>query len=305
MPTRTVHVILNPASGGGRAGRLRADIESGLRAHAVPALVHETQFAGHARQLAQDAVQAGASMVAAAGGDGTIHDVANGLLHSGQTIPLAIIPVGTGNDFSKMVPGTETRAQAYQTIAAPQIRYFDAGLATWDGGREYFVNAMGTGIDVEVVRQIMRLPPWPGPVKYLVGLLRALAVYRPVTLRARLGDEVIEHSVMMFAVGNGICQGGGFYLTPNAQADDELLELCVVKQIPLWRVPLVLPRVLRGTHTRHPAVVMRSFKHIRFESVDGRALFFQLDGELREPAQAPWLEISVQPGMLPVAMKGT
>jgi YegS/Rv2252/BmrU family lipid kinase len=305
MPTRTVHVILNPASGGGRAGRLRAEIEAALHARSLQVVLHETQSAAHARQLAQDAVQAGASMVAAAGGDGTIHDVANGLLRSGQSVPLAIIPVGTGNDFSKVVPGTASRAQAFQTIAAPEIRYFDAGLATWSGGCEYFINGMGTGIDVEVVRQIMRLPALPGPVKYLLGLLRALAVYRPVTLRARLSDEVIERSVMMFAVGNGICQGGGFYLTPQARADDQLLELCVVRQIPLWQVPLVLPRVLRGTHAAHGAVTMRSFKRIRFETVDGRALFFQLDGELREPPDAHWLEVQVQPGVLPVAVKGS
>jgi diacylglycerol kinase (ATP) len=304
MPTQTVHVILNPKSGGGRAGRLRDEIAHELAARGVNAEIHETRAPGHAVEIAGDVAQQRPSLVAAAGGDGTIHDVANGLLRSGLRVPMAVIPVGTGNDFAKIVPGAESRTAAYDTIAKPTIRQFDAGYVQWHGGGEFFVNGMGTGIDVEVVRQILRLPRLPGPLKYLAGLFRALAVYRPVTLRATLPDEVIEQSVMMFAVGNGICQGGGFYLTPQAKPDDGQLEMCVVRQIPLWRVPFVLPRVLRGTHGTHPVVTMRGFQHVRFEAVGPEPLFFQLDGELREPARASWLEIEVRPGILPVVVRG-
>ncbi|HEY0671618.1 MAG TPA: diacylglycerol kinase family protein [Longimicrobiales bacterium] len=304
MPTQMVHVILNPASGGGRAGRLRAEIDGALRARGLDVVLHGTRASGHARELAQLAVNAGAEIVAAAGGDGTLHEVANGLLCAGTQVPLAVIPIGTGNDFAKVVPGAHTRQSAYDIIAQGRTHLFDAGLATWQGGREYFINAMGTGIDVEVVRQILRLPALPGPIKYLLGLLRALTVYKPVTLRATLPHEVIERTVMMFAVGNGVCQGGGFYLTPHARADDRLLELCVVRQIPLWQVPFVLPLVLRGTHADHAAVTMRSFEQIRFESVDGRSLFFQLDGELREPPDAHWLDVEIRPAVLPVVVRG-
>jgi YegS/Rv2252/BmrU family lipid kinase len=241
-------------------------------------------------------------MVAAAGGDGTIHEVANGLLCSETRIPLAVIPAGTGNDFVKLVPGAASRAGAYAVIARPAFRDFDVGFAEWPGGSEYFVNGMGTGIDVEVVRQISRQPRLPGPVKYLLGLLRALAIYRPVTLRATLPDEVIERSVMMFAIGNGVCQGGGFYLTPHAQPDDGVLELCVVQEIPLWKVAIVLPRVLRGTHVTHPAVIMRSFGELRFDATGPGPLFFQLDGELREPAGAHWLKVEVRPRALRVVV---
>jgi YegS/Rv2252/BmrU family lipid kinase len=302
MPTQTVHVILNPKSGGGRAGRLRAEIERELSARGVDVVMHETRAAGHARELALHAVTDGAALIAAAGGDGTIHEVANGILCGGRAVPLAVIPIGTGNDFAKLVPGARKRAGAYDIIAHPAFHDFDVGLARWTGGTEYFVNGMGTGIDVEVVRQILRLPRLPGPLKYLLGLLRALAVYRPITVRAKLQAEVIEHSVMMFAIGNGVCQGGGFYLTPHARADDGRLELCVVQEIALWQVALVLPLVLRGTHGRHPAVTMRGFASLQFETTGTAPLFFQLDGELREPAGARSLEIEVMPGALRVAV---
>ena len=304
MPTQTVHVILNPKSGGGRAGHLRGEIERELNARGVSFIIHETLAAGHARELAAQAAARGASLIAAAGGDGTVHDVANGLLINGHDVPLAVIPIGTGNDFAKLIPGARTRAGAYEIIARPAFRNFDVGFVQWPDASEYFVNGMGTGIDVEVVRQILRLPRLPGPLKYLLGLVRALAVYRPVTVRATLPGEVIERSVMMLAIGNGICQGGGFYLTPHARPDDSRLELCVVQEIPLWTVALVLPLVLRGTHTRHAAVTMRGFANLRFDAVGEAPLFFQLDGELREPPGARWLQVEVRPGVLRVAVAG-
>jgi diacylglycerol kinase (ATP) len=303
MLAQAVHVILNPKSGGGRAARLRDEIDRELSARGVNVAIIETTGPGHARELAQNSARSGARIVVAAGGDGTIHEVANGLLCSGTRTPLAVIPAGTGNDFAKIIPGAHTRAAAYDTIARPFVRELDAGYVAWEGGAEFFVNGMGTGIDVEVVRQIMQMPALPGPIKYLLGLFRALAVYRPVTLRALLPDEIVERSVMMFAVGNGICQGGGFYLTPHARADDDTLELCVVAAIPLWKVPLVLPKVLRGTHAGHPAVTMRSFKRVRFEKAGTNALFFQLDGELRE-TKARWLNVEVRPRALPVVVRG-
>lgn len=304
MPTQPVHVILNPKSGGGRGARLRAEIERELESRGVRIELHETKAAGHAAQLAYDVARQQPAMIAAAGGDGTIHDVANGLLRAGSRTPLAVIPAGTGNDFAKVVPGAENRMRAYDTIASPGVRDYDAGFVQWHGGSEFFVNGMGTGIDVEVVRQILRLPQMPGPMKYLAGLFRALAVYEPVTLRATLPDEVIERTVMMFAIGNGICQGGGFYLTPHAQADDGQLEMCAVNAIPIWQIPPVLLRVLRGTHMRHKAVTTRGFSTVRFDAVSGAPLFFQLDGELREPKGATWLEVEVRPHILPVVVRG-
>ena len=302
MPMQTVHVILNPKSGGGRAVRLRDEIERELRARQVDVVLHETRAPGHAPDLAREAAEHGASIVAAAGGDGTIHDVANGLLRSGKRVPMAVIPAGTGNDFAKVVPGAQTRAGAYDTIAGGVVRNFDVGYAEWSSGSEYFVNGMGTGIDVEVVRQVLRLPQLPGPLKYLLGLFRALAVYRPVTVRVTLPDEVIERSVMMLAIGNGICQGGGFYLTPQARTDDGQLDLCVVQKISLAKVAVVLPRVLRGTHGTHVAVTMRGFTNLRVDHLGTAPLFFQLDGELREPAGADWLKVEVRKAALPVVV---
>jgi diacylglycerol kinase (ATP) len=294
MSTSGVHVVLNPTSGGGRAQRRGAGLIAELSRRGVEATLHHTRAAGHGAELAQSLALAGARVVVAAGGDGTIHDVANGILRSGTDTALAVLPLGTGNDFAKVVPGARTLPGALDVIAQPRVLRFDAGFATWPGGDEFFINAMGTGIDVEVVRQIRKLPALPGTVKYLLGLFRALAVYSPVSLEASFDMERMQRTIMMMAVGNGVCQGGAFYLTPNARPDDGRLELCVIDSVPLWKVPLVLPRVLRGTHAGHPAVTMQGIERVRFEARSTDPLYFQLDGELREPPQATWLNIEVR-----------
>ena len=299
---KTVAVILNPVSGGGAGRRLRPLIESGLAEHGVAASVFETSASGDAMRLACDLSEAGTAVVVAAGGDGTVHEVANGLMRANveERSTLGVIPVGTGNDFVKVVPGTRTFEQALTTIARGGARKFDIGHVRWDDQGEYFVNGMGTGIDVEVVRQISRLPRLPGVVKYLVGLLRALVYYKPVNLRAILDEQRLEQRVMIIAVGNGVCQGGGFYLAPEASPSDGQLDVCVVDDLRLPGIARVIPRVMRGTQKGDPAVLMRTARSIRFETLDERPLFFHLDGELREPAGLRALDIEIVPAALPV-----
>jgi YegS/Rv2252/BmrU family lipid kinase len=302
MRLKTVAVILNPASGGGAGRRQRALIESGLAERGVSASTFETGASGDALNLARDLAEAGTSVVVAAGGDGTVHEVANGLLRASVEVPstMGVIPVGTGNDFVKVVPGARTFEQALDTIARGNARSFDVGRVRWHDQDEYFVNGMGTGIDVEVVRQLGRVPQLPGPVKYLVSLIRALLYYKPVNLRAIVDEQRLEQSVMIIAVGNGICQGGGFYLAPEASPSDGQLDVCVVDRLGLPGIARVITRVMRGTQKGDPAVLMRTARSIRFEAADDRPLFFHLDGELREPPGLRSLEIEIVPAALPV-----
>jgi diacylglycerol kinase (ATP) len=302
MRLKTVAVILNPASGGGAGRRQRALIESGLAERGVSSSIFETSASGDATSLARDLAEAGTSVVIAAGGDGTVHEVANGLLRAGVEIAstMGVIPVGTGNDFVKVVPGARTLEQALDTIARGKARNFDVGRVRWHDQDEYFVNGMGTGIDVEVVRQLGRVPQLPGPVKYLVGLVRALVYFKPVNLRAIVDEQRLEQSVMIIAVGNGICQGGGFYLAPEASPSDGQLDVCVVDRLSLPGIARVITRVMRGTQKGDPAVLMRTARSIRFETADDRPLFFHLDGELREPPGLRSLDIEIVPAALPV-----
>ncbi|HEX6588625.1 MAG TPA: diacylglycerol kinase family protein [Longimicrobiales bacterium] len=298
--SRAVRVILNPTAGGGRAGRAAAAIERELASRGIVADVVLTRARGHATELAAEAAD-DHDLVVAAGGDGTIHEVANGILSVGtgsRRARLGVLPIGTGNDFARLLGGHRLE-HAFDCILRGAPRDLDVGLVRWGDRSEHFINGMGTGIDVEVVRQIARLPRFRGISGYLIGVLRALRVFEPIRARLRVDGVDIDRRVMIVGVGNGVSQGGGFYITPDARPDDGRLDLCVIDEMSLPRVMVTLPRLLRGRHVNLPTVHMMTFERLDIET--DTPLFFQLDGELREPAGVHRLSVEVLRGALPVA----
>jgi diacylglycerol kinase (ATP) len=283
---------------------MRERIERGLAASGLQFDITETEARGHAFSLARDRAF-DADVVVAVGGDGTAHEVANGLLAAGgradsPPAALGVLPVGTGNDFVKMLGLNDGLTGAIATVANGTLRRFDVGRVRWDGGDEFFINGAGTGIDVEVVRQVLRLPRLPGVLKYLVGVLRAVVGFRAIPLRVTVDGEAFDDHMMMVAVGNGKCIGGGFWVTPDAEPDDALLDILMVTDLNYREIAAVIPRVMRGAHTGMRQVTMRRGRHIRIEAAGAEPLFFQLDGELREPPAARVMEIETLAGTLNV-----
>ncbi len=301
---RFAHVILNPISGGGRARKLRPRIERALWDRGVEFEVTETEGQGHAVSLARTWAPADVDVLVAVGGDGTAHEVANGILaaaRDGVEPPaLGVVPVGSGNDFVKLLGLYRKLDRAFDVVAHGEARRLDVGRAAWEGGEEYFINGAGTGIDVEVVRQIVQQPHIPGVLKYLNGVLRAVVGFRAIPLRVFVGDEVIADRMMMVALGNGRCIGGGFWVTPEAEPDDGLLDILMVTNLNYAQIAAVIPKVMRGRHMGVRQVAMRRAPEVRIEAAGEEPLFFQLDGELREPAEARQLHVSIQPAALRV-----
>jgi YegS/Rv2252/BmrU family lipid kinase len=289
-----MHIILNPASRHGAGRRLRTVIERELGSRGLEFSITETEGPGHGVELAREAARSGVRRVVAAGGDGTVHEVVNGLMAAAGDPPaLGLIPIGTGNDFVKMVPGTATPDQAFATLAAGREAPVDVGIAQWDGESEYFVNAMGTGIDVEVVRQMRRSGWMPGTMIYLAALVRALVHYRAVPVRIVVDGVEITGSIMILAVCNGPSIGGAFRVCPDARPDDGVLDACIVRELPLHRIARVVPRVLRGSHAGQPGVSMHRGTRFILYTDSGRPLPFQLDGELREATEGAGIEVSL------------
>ena len=300
-----MRVIVNPTSRGGAARALRPELERELARRGVACEIIETEGPGHAVELARDACAAAAAAVVAVGGDGTVHEVANGLLQAQDAgfsgrCALGLVPGGTGNDFVKVIPGTSTRAAAYDTLARGARFPFDAALVSWPGGREYCLNAFGTGVDVEVVRQIRNRSRRTGALVYVGALVRALRGYRPAHLRVDADGEIMEQRIMMIAIANGSCVGGVFRICPEALPNDGWLDLCLVRELGVLRQPAMAVRILRGRHGGRPEVSFRRARRVALEVLDDAPLFFQLDGELREPAGVRRLEIEVQPARLQV-----
>lgn len=301
-----MRVILNPMARHGAGARLRSRIEVELSARGLAFDIVETAYTGHAAELAHAAAMQGVGTIVAAGGDGTVHEVVNGIMAArGAGVTLGVLPIGTGNDFVKLVPGTADMAAACDTLAGGRSAPVDVGLVEWADGAEYFMNAMGTGIDVEVVRYMRRVRFVPGGALYIMALLRALAVYRPLAVRVRTADTTLERRIMNLAVCNGPCIGGTFRICPDARHDDGVLDTCVIEEMPLLRNVRMVPRVVSGTHTGLAGVTMMRGAAVHLSLADARPLPFQVDGELREAADgAAGIQVSLAPERLNV-MRGT
>lgn len=318
----SVFVVLNPASGGGRGAALEGRVERALRERKIDYELRATRGPGHAVDLAGRAAEEGVRTVVAVGGDGTVHEVAAGLLaaRDGEPEPggpapaprsreggpsLAVVPVGTGNDFFRMV-GTPRRPEpALDVLTAGRVRRFDVGLVRWEGGCRRFVNLLGLGVDVEVLRRRASFARLPGLAQYMSALLSAVVRFRPRPVRIRIdGDEVIEEPVHLAAITVGPSAGGGFLLNPGATPDDGRLDLCFVRALSYPEVAACIPRVVRGTHGTLESVRLRRFRRARIDRPEGTALLdFELDGELScDPVE--WLEVEVEPGVLPVLVPG-
>ncbi len=272
-------MILNPAAGGG-AGRKATDaVAREFRRQGWTIALTETTGPGHATQLAAEAVKRGVPRVIAVGGDGTVHDVANGLLRAGGDAALGVIPLGSGNDFAKLVGlyrHSIPRAVA-RLVTAPS-RLFDAGEVRG----EHFVNSMGVGFGPAVVRLRNELPGLKGFLSYLVPVVRAFVRFRPPRLEVRSAQWTETGYMMLVEVCNGTTAGGDYRFAPTANPADGWLDACVIRRVSLPRFLLALPRVMRGTHTQMREVALFQTRRLTIRCAE-TPLLLHLDGELRDP----------------------
>jgi len=294
-------VVLNPTAGRGKCARLRTRIERGLRDAGLKYELVETTGPGHALGLARDAAQHGVTKLICAGGDGTVHEAANGLLQApladdGATrVALGLIPAGTGDDFAKMINVFKLPPEAAAgRMARAEETLFDVGKA--DG--EYFDNILGMGFDAEAVRHALSIRRLKGVAVYLAAIYRTFVTFRAPVLEIESEEHRETGPMMMLGAGIGVCEGGGFYITPEADPADGLLDVCLIRKVGLLQFLRDVPRVMKGTHTELDEVAMFRTRHVTIRCVE-RPLVLHLDGELREPHRHE-IEVSVEPRRLRV-----
>ncbi len=294
-------VILNPASGHGQGRKLRPRIERALGGAGIAFDLVETRAPGHAIVLGREAGAAGRERVVAVGGDGTVHEVANGLLQApaaadGATVPaLGAIPVGTGNDFAKLIHVFRVPPEeAARRMAAARTERFDVGCVNG----EYFDNSLGVGFDAEVARQANAATRLSGLAVYVVAVYKSFVSFRAPTLEVRSAAHQETGPMMMLECSIGRSAGGGFYLTPDADPADGLLDVCLIRKVGLVKFLRYVPRVLKGTHGSLPVVAMFRTASLTIRS-EGRPLLLHLDGEVRAPDTRE-IEVTLEPKRLRV-----
>lgn len=286
-------LLINPAARHGETAALVPAIESLLAGMAHDTIV--TESPGHATRLAADASRYG--LVVAAGGDGTVHEVLNGLMSiPAESRPaLGLIPTGSGNDTRRTLGIPDDLTRAALVLGTGTRRRFDVGLCNG----VHFNNSFAAGLDAKVTAKAVEYKVTKGRDGlwlYLTALLNVLfndlgSFKLSISFD---GQPPEEHDTLIVAVTNGPTYGGGFFITPDAIADDGLFDVCMIDPLSLPEALCRLPFVIAGKHTRMRPVHMRRHASLVIESPT--PLPAQIDGEVL-------LESRYEITMLPAAIE--
>ncbi len=296
MKSEPIPLFLNPVAGRGRAGRHIRQISSLLDSLGIHHDVFQSEAAGNLESRVFDAMMSGAERIMVAGGDGSIHEVVNGILRSERTVEFGVIPIGTGNDFAKAcsipVDWKEAATQLASRLQSnTPARSIDAGRMN----DRFFANGAGIGFDAKVTR-IAQDIRWPvGDLVYLVAVFKAMidGVTTPhVTMK--FSGQTIEGPITLANVSNGAWVGGMFHIAPMARNDDGELDLVFAAAVSRLRIIALLPKLLRGTHIDQPDI--SHSRVTRCEITSATPVASHLDGEV-QPLQTHF-EIEILKGAL-------
>jgi diacylglycerol kinase (ATP) len=290
-PIREIALLTNPLAGHGKA--VAAATRARTRFADLGVKVRELvgTDAAESRALARSAVDDGVDALVVVGGDGMIHLALPAVV--GTSVPLGVIPAGTGNDQARAYgwprKGPE---QAADVVAAGRVRTIDVGHAvTADGRESYFGSVLASGFDSLVSDRTNRMR-WPhGRARYNVAMLAEFVNLRPLPFVLTFDDgRVVRRDLLLVAVGNTQSYGGGMRITPGADAGDGLLDVTIGGAVPRREVLRMMPHVYRGTHVRREQVEVVRTTGLRIESPGINAY---ADGEFLGPLP---VDVSIKPG---------
>ena len=306
---RGVFVIFNPASGRGLGARRIEAYRALLKQHLPGATLVETTRPGEEAELADRAVAEGYGVVATAGGDGTLGNVADRLVAAARPgVALGLLPSGTGNDFGRSLGlSPADPREAVQVLARGRTRRVDVGRLDTPSAAEYaperkearhFLNLIGFGFDVAVIDAAAHARFLTGEPLYKVTALQQLFRFAGVPVGVEGASGAVrsgEH--LMLTVSNGRFFGGGFPIAPTARVDDGQLHACCIGDAP----PLTRLRLFhlaeRGRHVESERVEILADSGFRLTfPVPPR---FEMDGDVRQ-SEGPVMEARVLPGALEV-----
>lgn len=244
MTTKKYKLIANPAAGRGRSREAVLQVVELFKSKGVEFDLELTTKPGDAAGMAREACGI-FDVIVVVGGDGTINETIPGMLFS--RTPLGIIPAGSGNDFIKAVGIPNNIKKSVDLLLEGRTSLIDVGRIN----QTYFANGVGIGFDAAVNRASYTINHSKrGFLLYFCALLKTLGKFDAVPLTITLNNETFQQSVFLLTVGNGTTVGGGFKLTPHAKVDDGLLDITIVKPLPLPILLWHLPKVFLGTIDR-------------------------------------------------------
>lgn len=278
-------IIANPTAGGGSARAKIPRLAELMRQAGLPAQVLVTERRGHAIELARQAALQGDAVVVAAGGDGTVNEVINGLVQAaqqGHRSALGVLCIGRGNDFAAGVGIPETLSEGVQVLLENRRRVIDLGQVKgglFPEGR-YFGNCVGVGFDAMTTIQVANLPRLGGFLSFLIAVLKTIFLfYKGPTVKLDYDEQSLTFPTLLVSVMNGRRLGGGFWLAPVAEVDDGWFDLCLANQVSRREILRMIPHFMKGTQGSQPAIRTARARRIAIQALHG-GLPAQTDGEI-------------------------
>lgn len=271
-----VKVILNPyANRWGARAQAPATMDA-FREVGVKCDLEITTAPGEGIALAENAARGAYDAIVAAGGDGTINEVINGVLRAAGdevTKPFGIVPLGTANDFNLMAGLPKTIAESVAVIAAGHTRRIDAGQVN----DRFFINNSAAAMEPMVTLENIKMTRLSGEIRYVVALLRALVRLKPWHMHLAWDGGGYDGPAYLLSVCNSP-RTGGFMMAPGAVLDDGLLDMVFAPQVSKGTVVAILLKLMRGEHIHHPAVTFKRVTAIDLTSRPGTPV--HSDGEV-------------------------
>lgn len=274
--------IVNPIAGNGKAKRYGEVVNKIARSKNISPEIVFTEKKGHASVLAAELCQEGYNPIAAVGGDGTLSETVHGIIAhpKRKEIIFGAIPAGTGNDFISVTGFPEKfRQKEWDTFFECNVIKMDIGVCN----DRHFINGMGLGFDAQVAwenynSKLHERVKGGDKTKYIWHIVKTLITYREKTMKLVIGDEIQEVKSLLNTIANGRRLAGGFYLTPLAMADDGLLDVCMIHELPFFGRIKEFMHVIKKTHLTDKEVHFYRTKKLTIEFPD--ETFAHLDGEL-------------------------
>lgn len=286
MNKRKYFLIVNLIAGRGRCKALFPKVKEAIDRHKIDYDLHYTNEPLEAVDVAKMGIEAGFTHIIAMGGDGTVNEVANGIVAGGGGAILGVIPAGLGNDFIRMLGIPSDPFAAIEFLLADHERWIDLGQVADD---RYFVNGLGVGIDAQVARDVFMMERAHGAAAYIYTAIKQVFRFKAFPAKLAGADWEAEYNLLSLALANGKYCGGGFKLTPRANLNDGLIDVAAIEDFPRLERFIRLPQARNGTHLKLSKVHYRQEKFITVSSPV--QLVAHIDGE---PYRLPKGEFTVR-----------
>ena len=279
--SRKVKIILNPMADMGNAWKVANDLRPIVNEYGN-ADWSGTVYPTHATELARQAGEQGYDMIIAMGGDGTVHEVVNGIMQlpENKRPILGVVPVGSGNDFAHAIGIPMESDHALDHALKSEPSKIDLGAMTDEHGRkEYFDNTLGIGFDAVVTIRSHKLTLLRGFIMYLAAVLQTIFLnHEPIKMQIEADGKQWVQSNLLLTLCNGPREGGGFLIAPDAKIDDGILHYAMIVNVSRLMMLRIVPEVMNGTHGKFKEVTLGSCRKMSITT--DRPMYIHSDGEI-------------------------